>query len=119
LSTRDCPVQRATQRDACQATNASAPASVASSMANSERSDFGSACTTVILGVGVSMVRRSNTRAVMVPLPTSSMTQWAISPAPSPRSSFSPGRVRRTFAAWKPSSPSTTASSPTEGSAST
>ena len=35
---------------ACQATNASAPASVASSIASSERSDFGSACTTVTVG---------------------------------------------------------------------
>ena len=49
LSAR-APCQRATQRSACQATNASAPASVANSIANSERSDFGSACTTVTAG---------------------------------------------------------------------
>jgi hypothetical protein len=46
LSAR-APSQRATQRAACQATSESAPASVASSMASSERSDFGSAWTTV------------------------------------------------------------------------
>ena len=50
LSTLAGPSQRATQRDACQATNASAPTSVASSIASSERSDFGSACTTVTDG---------------------------------------------------------------------
>ena len=41
LSTLVGPSQRATHRDACHATNASAPTSVASSMASSERSDFG------------------------------------------------------------------------------
>ena len=64
LSTRACPSQRATQRCACQATNASAPASVASSIASSERSDFGSACTTVTVGAAAGTVRRSSTRAV-------------------------------------------------------
>ena len=37
-------------------------------MASSERSDFGSACTTVIVGVGVATVRRSITRAVSAAL---------------------------------------------------
>ena len=53
------------------------------------------------------------------PCATSSTTQCATVPSPSPRSSSSPARMRRTLAAWKPSSPSTTASSPTSGSAST
>ena len=51
FSTLAGPSQRATQRSDCHATNASAPASVASSIASSERSDFGSACTTVTGGL--------------------------------------------------------------------
>ncbi len=57
------PSQRATQRAACHATNASAPASVASSMASSERSDFGSAWTTVTGGRAGATCQRSTTRA--------------------------------------------------------
>ena len=68
------PSQRATQRSDCQATNASAPASVASSTASSERSDFGSACTTVTAGDGGATARLLSTRAVRLPLPTSSTT---------------------------------------------
>ena len=90
---------RATQRYACQAMNASAPASVASSTASSERSDLGSACTTVTLGDAGGTASRLSTRAVNRPLPTSSTTQCARAPAPSLRSSFSPGRTRRTLAA--------------------
>ena len=119
LSTRVDPSHLATQREACHGTNPSAPASVASSMASSERSDFGSACTTVTGGAGAGTLRRSSTRADSLPLPTSSMTQCASVPSPSLRSSRSPGRIRRTLAAWKPSSPSSTAISPTEGNAST
>ena len=52
LSTFAAESHRATHREACQATNASAPASVANSMASSERSDLGSACTTVTAGDG-------------------------------------------------------------------
>jgi hypothetical protein len=97
----------------------SAPASVASSIANSERSDFGMACTTVTGGRGGGASRRCSTRAVRLRLSTLITTQSATVPAPSESTSDSPGRIRRTVAAWNPSSPSTMAVAPGAGMTST
>ncbi|CFR89596.1 Uncharacterised protein [Mycobacterium tuberculosis] len=98
LSTR-APSQFATQRAACHARNASAPASVASSIANSERSDLGSACTTVTGGRTGGTLQRLSTRARSPPRPACSTTQRARRPTPSPSTNCSPGRIRRTVAA--------------------
>ncbi|CPA56131.1 Uncharacterised protein [Mycobacterium tuberculosis] len=98
MSTR-APSQFATQRAACHARNASAPASVASSIANSERSDLGSACTTVTGGRTGGTLQRLSTRARSPPRPACSTTQRARRPTPSPSTNCSPGRIRRTVAA--------------------
>ena len=74
LSTR-APSQLATQRAACQARNASAPASVANSTASSDRSDLGTACTTVTGGRPAATVQRSSTRACNPSRPACSTTQ--------------------------------------------
>src|SRR5690349_16776373 len=56
------------------------PISVANSTASSERSDLGSACTTVTVGRGAAMSARSVTRADSRPLAVSSTTQCASTP---------------------------------------
>jgi hypothetical protein len=70
-------------------------------------------------GEGAATARTLTTRADNLPLVAASTTQCPTVPTPSDRSSSSPGRMRRTLEAWKPSSPSTTTNSPGAGSAST
>ena len=82
------PSQRATQRAACQATNASAPASVASSMASSERSDLGSACTTVTAAsAGSTVASAAAPGPSAAPCRPPRRRSRPSPPAPSPRSS--------------------------------
>ena len=75
----------------CQATNASRRPRWPARRRARTRSDLGSACTTVDPGRGRSTVRRSSTRANEAALREPSTTHSATVPAPSPRSSSSPG----------------------------
>ncbi len=118
LSAR-APSQRATQRAACQATNA-----VGAGFGGQLDRQLGALGFRQRLDDGHRWLRPAApangpaTRACRPSRPVCSTTQRARPPTPSPRISSSPRRMRRTVAAWKPSSPSTTASSPVSGSAS-
>ena len=101
------------ERAAAHGTTSSTPTSVTSSTASSPRSPLASACTSTIRGAGGgSRATRRSRRAA-----------GRRRPARSPRSprrrrrrrrapARSPGRSRRTVAAWRPSAPSSTTDAP-------
>jgi hypothetical protein len=94
------PCQRVTQRCADQGMMASTPASVISSTASWPRSPLGSACATVTAGWGRGSVWRERTASATAPGRVAVTVHCATSPAPSVTSTRSPGRNRRTVAAW-------------------
>lgn len=86
-----------------------------SSTASSERSDLGSACTTVTGGPAGSATRRSSTASSSRSLPAATTSDAATTPRPSESVIASPTRIRRTVAACLPSGPSSTATPPAGG----
>ena len=115
------PSHLAMHLSACHAINSSAPAWVARSIANSERSDFGMACTTVTRGFGFGVLSTFSTLAMSSSLPRVSVTvasakipsdERSISGGAWTSSTFSPGSKRLTVTAWRPSAPERDTTSP-------
>src|SRR5699024_4367029 len=112
------PVRRSTDRWADHGTIRCTPASVITSTASSPRVPLASACTAVIRSAGSGWVRCSVTSTVMPRLPAATTAPRTPRPCPSPITTTSPTPIRRTTAAWCPSSPVSSIRSPGPGSGS-
>ena len=109
------PDHRTTEREAIQGMISATPASVSISIASSERSPLASACTATIRRRGSGAVSSSVTSTCRPVFCTATTVPRTPRPQPSPTMIISPGRVRRTTAACRPSSPPSAIWSPTAG----
>ena len=106
------PLHWVMDRPADQGTITSTPISVIVSTAVSPRSPLGSAWTTMIRGLGAGSEATVSTSSSSFSLCATATTHPATAPAPSHRSTRSPGFSRRTRAAWRPSGPSSRTRAP-------
>ena len=112
-------VHRTTDRDAAHGTISSMPSSVSISTASSARSPLARACAAMNRsGRDEDRVRVCETSMTSPALAASTTRPRTPRPRPSPTRIISPGRIRRTTAACRPSSPSRRTRSPMAGSGS-